>query len=85
MRTVSFQGTALSESQRRSIAMRQQVQRQFLSAPLQQQVAEIVRVLDERKEQGAKPERVWFVEYEAKGTLCIAEFMGFTFEPGEGA
>ncbi|MCY1551140.1 hypothetical protein D9M68_874500 [compost metagenome] len=78
MRTVSFQGTSLSESQRRTMAMRQQVQQSFLSAPLQQQVAETVRVLDERKEQGAKPERVWFLDFEAKGTPCIAEYMGFT-------
>ncbi len=77
MRTVSFQGIQLSASQRRTMAMRQQVQQAFMSAPLQEQVQQTIQVLDERKEQGAKPERVWFPVSNESGTPWLGDVFGF--------
>lgn len=77
MRTVSFQGTQLSASQRRTMAMQQQVRASFLNPVLQTMVDETFAALDQRKEQGAKPERQWFVERQEQGTACIAELMGY--------
>lgn len=60
---------------------RRQQARRFYERPksdhLRRQVAETIAELDRRKEQGIKPERQWFLEYEAKGTPCVAELFGF--------
>lgn len=77
MRTVSFQGTQISASQRSTMAMQQQVRQAFLSVQLQATVDQTIAVLDQRKEQGAIPERQWFVERQEQGTSCIAEWMGY--------
>ncbi|MBK57302.1 MAG: hypothetical protein CML01_00500 [Pseudomonas sp.] len=80
MRTVSFQGTQLSKSQRDRLAFQQQTRAGFLNNHLQQQVDETLAALQARKEQGTppvKPERKWFLEYQAKGTPCVAELFGF--------
>lgn len=77
MRTVSFQGTQISASQRRTLAMQQQVRAAFLNVHLQASVDQTIAVLDQRKEQGIKPERVWSVDRQESGTLCIAEWMGY--------
>lgn len=76
MRTVSFQGTQLTSGQRRRLDDQQRT-RAFINPVLQQQVAETLVALDRRKETGAKPERQWFLEFEAKGTPCRAELFGF--------
>lgn len=76
-RTVSFQGTQLSASQRRTMAMQQQVRASFLNPTLQTMVDETFAALDQRKEQGVKPERQWFVDREERGTSCVAEWMGY--------
>ncbi|TKD46229.1 hypothetical protein [Azotobacter chroococcum] len=60
MKTVSFQGIKLSPAQRQRL----EIERRFKAAlvtPLQQQVNETLQVLESRKEQGAKPEKVWFL------------------------
>ncbi|MGV8769689.1 hypothetical protein, partial [Pseudomonas aeruginosa] len=68
MRTVSFQGDGLSASQYRSIQLRQQVRAAVNQSVLQQQVAATLQALDQHKEQGGKPERVWTTVTNEKGT-----------------
>lgn len=55
----------------------QQVRSSFINPVLAQQVEQALKVVKARKEQGVKPERIWFVERQETGTLCIAEWMGF--------
>lgn len=73
MRTVSFQGTSLSASERRSIELRRQVQASFINPVLQAQVDQTFELLDQRKEQGAKPEKIWFHDYQTKGTPFLGD------------
>lgn len=77
MRTVSFQGAQLTSGQKRRLAEQQRVQNSFINPVLAQQVEQTLRVVEARKEQGVKPERIWFVERQEIGTTCIAEWMGF--------
>jgi len=76
MRTVDFQGTQLSSGQRRRLADQKRVMAS-MSDVIAQQVAETLKLLEVRKEQGVKPERIWFVERQEVGTTCVAEWMGF--------
>ncbi|PAA00392.1 hypothetical protein CJU78_24795 [Pseudomonas fragi] len=59
------------------LAEQQQIQNSFINPVLAQQVEQTLRVVEARKEQGVKPERIWFVERQETGTTCIAEWMGF--------
>ena len=77
MRTVSFQGAQLTNGQKRRLAEQQRVQNSFINPVLAQQVEQTLRVVEARKEQGVKPERIWFVDRQETGTTCIAEWMGF--------
>ena len=77
MRTVSFQGAQLTSGQKRRLAEQQQIQNSCINPVLAQQVEQTLRVVEARKEQGVKPERIWFVERQETGTTCIAEWMGF--------
>lgn len=77
MRTVDFQGTQLTSGQRRRLAEQQQVRSSFINPVLAQQVEQTIKAVEARKEQGAKPERIWFVERQETGTTCVAEWMGF--------
>lgn len=74
---VSFQGSQLSPGQRRQLEFQRTAQAAFLNPVLAEQVAEAIKVMDVRKEQGVKPERIWFMEREENGTSCIAEWMGY--------
>ena len=76
MRTVSFQGIQLSPGQQRRLEQQRHVQA-FMSPVLAEQVAKTIESLDIRKEQGAKPEKQWFLVSESRGTTCIAEWMGY--------
>ncbi len=76
MRTVSFQGAQLSEGQRRTLEQQRRV-RAFMNPVLNEQVAQTIAVLEVRKEQGAKPEKQWFLVSQEYGTPCIAEWMGY--------
>ncbi|MCQ2990925.1 hypothetical protein NLO72_17045 [Pseudomonas tremae] len=76
MRTVSMQGLQLSPGQRRMLEQQRQV-KQFMNPVLTQQVAETLAVIEVRKEQGTKPERIWFVDRQEKGTPSMAEWMGY--------
>lgn len=77
MKTVSFQGVQLTANQRRQQAFQQQVRGSFLNTHLQQLVEQGLAAVQLRKEQGIKPERIWFVERQETGTPCVAEWMGF--------
>ena len=76
MKTVSFQGTQLSPGQQRRLEQQRQVQA-FMNPVLADQVAQTIQVLEARKEQGAKPEKQYFLVSESRGTTCIAEWMGY--------
>lgn len=77
MRTVSLQGIQLTSGQRRRLAEQQQVRTSFINPVLAQQVEQTLKAVEARKEQGVKPERIWFVERQEVGTTCVAEWMGF--------
>lgn len=77
MRTVSFQGTQLTAGQKRRMLEQQQSRSSFINPVLAQQVEQALKVVEARKEQGVKPERIWFVERQETGTTCVAEWMGF--------
>lgn len=76
MRVARFQGTALTSSERRRLD-EQRRSRPFVNPVLAQQVSDTLAALERRKETGAKPERQWFLEHEAKGTPCVADAFGF--------
>lgn len=77
MKTVSFQGTQLSAGQRRQLAFQQQTRTAFLNPILAETVDQALAAVELRKEQGVKPERIWSVDRQEKGTACIAEWMGY--------
>lgn len=77
MKTVSFQGDQLTPGQRRNLEFQQRSRQVFLKSVLQEQVQETLKAVEALKEQGAKPERIWFVERQEMGTTCVAEWMGF--------
>lgn len=76
MRTVNFQGTALTPGQRRILEQQHHV-RSLMKPALKEQVAQTLAVLEARKEQGVKSERIWTLERQETGTTCVAEWMGF--------
>ncbi|WP_080395073.1 hypothetical protein [Pseudomonas syringae] len=76
MKTVSLQGIQLSSGQRRILEQQRHV-REFMNPVLTQQVSETLAVIEVRKEQGTKPERIWFLDRQEKGTPSIAEWMGY--------
>ncbi len=65
MRTVSFQGATLSASERRSLELR----RRAMAATLQ--------ALEQHKEQGGKPEKVWSTISNEKGTPFLGDVFGW--------
>lgn len=77
MKTISFQGVQLSQGQRRQLAFQQQAQQAFMNPVLSEQVAQTLKALEVRKEQGIQPERLWFPDREETGTCSIAEWMGY--------
>lgn len=77
MKRASFQGTALTSSQRARLAFQQSTRAGFLNSTLQEQVVDIESKLQERKEQGAKPEKQWYFEFESAGTPFVGEAFGF--------
>lgn len=76
MKTISFQGTKLSAAQRHRLELERRVKAAAVT-PLQLQVTETLQVLESRKEQGAKPEKFWFLVREEQGTPCFAELFGY--------
>ncbi|KPZ01605.1 hypothetical protein [Pseudomonas syringae] len=78
MKTVSLQGIQLSPGQRRMLEQQRHV-REFMNPVLTQQVAETLAEIEVRKEQGTKPEKIWFHDRESswQGTISVAEWMGY--------
>lgn len=76
MKTFSFDHSQLSVNQRR-ILDQQNLVRSMIKPVLAEQIAQTMALLDARKEQGAKPESIWTLDWQESGTLCIAEWMGF--------
>ena len=77
MRTVSFQGSRLTESDRRRLAQQQQA-RAFINPVLQQQVAQIEANLArlQADENRVDPYR-YRLDYQAKGTPFVGDAFGF--------
>lgn len=74
---VSFQGSQISPGQRRDVMFREKCRPAFLNTVLADQVSETIRAVEVRKEQGVKPEQLWFFDFETKGTCSVAEWMGY--------
>jgi len=74
---VSFQGTRLTAGQRRTLENQERCKAAFLNPVLQTSVEETLKKVDQLKEQGAKPEKLWTVDYQSQGTVSVAEWMGY--------
>lgn len=77
MQIVSFQGTRLTSGQRRTLENQERCKAAFLNPVLQTSVVETLKKVDQLKEQGAKPEKLWTVDYQSQGTVSVAEWMGY--------
>jgi hypothetical protein len=75
MKKVLQPGRALSASQRRQLDL--QARMRLIPSPLRSQVEQTIRELDERKEQGAKPDKQYFHVSTSTGTVSVAEWMGY--------
>lgn len=76
MKTFLIDHMQLSPSQRR-ILDQQNLVRSMLKPVLAEQVAQTIQLLDLRKEQGAQPEKPWVTVSDTRGTVSIAEWMGY--------
>lgn len=76
MKKVLQPGRALSASQRRQLELQAKM-RACTVSPLREQVEETLQVLAERKEQGVRDEPLNKVILRDKGTVSIAEWMGY--------
>jgi len=76
MKTFSVDHTQLSTNQRRMLEQ-QKLVRATLKPVLAEQIAHTIALLEARKEQGAKPEVIWTLDWQETGTLCIAEWMDY--------
>jgi len=77
MLRASFQGTKLSAGQRRTLENQERCKAAFLNPVLQQSVEDTLKKVDQLKEQGVKPERMWTLDYQSSGTVSVAEWMGY--------
>lgn len=76
MKRVSFQGKTLSAAQRRQLELQARM-RAISTAPFHREVQEALTILDQRKEQGIKPDKQHFLVSSERGTISVAEWMGF--------
>lgn len=76
MKTVSFQGVQLTSGQRHRLEQQRRTQ-SMLNPVLADQVAQTIAVLEVRKEQGIQPEKQWVTVSDTRGTVSIAEWMGY--------
>lgn len=74
---VSFQGSKLSPGQRRQLEFQRKTQAAFPKNVLTDQVAETIKAVEARKEQGIRPEPIWIFDYQKTGTFSTAEWMGY--------
>lgn len=73
----SLQGVRLSPSERRSLELRQRAMAAVNQSVLQQQVVATLQALEQHKEQGGKPERVWTTVTNEKGTPFRGDVFGW--------
>ena len=76
MKTVKFDATVLTAGQRRRLADQTRLVSSMKNV-IAQQVVETLQRLEELKEQGARPQRIWFLERQESGTTSVAEWMGY--------
>ncbi|KYC23200.1 hypothetical protein [Pseudomonas sp. ABFPK] len=76
MKTVSFQGAQLTTGQRERLQQQRRIQ-SMLNPVLADQVAQTIAALEVRKEQGIQPEKQWVTVSDTRGTVSIAEWMGY--------
>lgn len=74
---VSFQGSKLSPGQRRQLEFQRKTKAAFINPVLADQIAETIKAVDARKEQGIRPEPIWIFDYQVTGTFSAAEWMGY--------
>lgn len=72
MKSVSFQGVQLSAGQRRTLALRQQVRRQFLAPELEESVQLALRRAEEQGD-----DRKFRLESVSRGTPWVGDCFGF--------
>lgn len=77
----------MTRGDRRQLDMRARLRAAVAVSPLRDQVAETMAVLDQRKADGAKPERLYELVEQGRGTPCLADWMGYASltDAGEGA
>lgn len=76
MKTVKFDATVLTAGQRRRLADQTRLVSSMKNV-ISQQVAETLQRLEVLKEQGVRPQRIWFLERQESGTTSVAEWMGY--------
>ena len=77
MRTVSLQGQQISSGMRARLAQQQQLRASFFSDHLTQMVDQGLAAVDARKEQGARPEKLWSTEFNQSGTPFLGDVFGY--------
>lgn len=77
MKRHSSQGTSLSAGQRRTLEFQERCKAAFLNPVLTMSVEETLKKVDQLKEQGVKPEKMWSIDYQSHGTVSVAEWMGY--------
>lgn len=77
MLKVSHQGTKLSSGQRRTLENQERCKAAFLNPVLRLSVEETLKKVDQMKEQGVKPEKLWSLDHQSSGTVSVAEWKGY--------
>ncbi|WP_375509166.1 hypothetical protein [uncultured Caballeronia sp.] len=75
MKKAVFQGTALSTSQRRQLDFQRRTKSAFLNSALEQQVQDTLKAVQERKDKGIAPEKIWSRVSDESGTISVAEWV----------
>lgn len=70
MRKVSFQGTQITDAERRKLAMQR---RPLVSQRLASEVTDAIRIDSEKKAAGVKPARWWSLERYERGTPFVGD------------
>lgn len=74
MRTVSFQGTRLTDAERRKLDLQR---RKFFMPDLSVAVDAALQETEKRKSEGIKPPRLWTVERVERGTPYVGDIFLF--------
>lgn len=66
-----------TSGQRRNLDLRARLRAVVVASPLRDQVAETMATLDQRKAEGAQPERLYELVEQSRGTPCLADWMSY--------